>query len=157
MRESSKYIRPATIFATTKLERNVSEAKPVLEKIRSFASQILFVCSSFETLVFLDLPPQERPAEKVKPTLVNIPFATQKAIVHWLTSGYNAQIIEMTIRHYTEEWAKNNKGALLISKIIDDRFPERAKVIEKLFVEKQRSTKTLDDWATGDTKTLEAP
>jgi len=146
--EMSKYLRPATLY-NTKFETRLEEADMFFEELNKYEKSIQKICTKFHTLISMEVYPKDKliasETQIVDDFCSELPLNLQTSIIHWLKLGYSddqiIQVIEVTIDHWSKkpELAKH----ISISKILDQKFPERAAAVKRI-LESKTQEKALE-------------
>lgn len=131
------YLRPQTLY-NQKFDNRVQESQSFFDELNEYKKQIQKICGHFPQLISMEIYPKDKliaeESQQTKNLCQEMPLSLQTTIVHWLKMNYTeTQIIEV-IEGTIEQWSKKPELAkhISISKILDNRFPERAQAVERL-------------------------
>lgn len=156
-----QYLVPETLY-NEKFDFRVETSKEHQENVRGYLEEIEKLYQSFPSLFKHEMEIKNTPLLEFKRDVVieeedltkDLPYALQITIIHWLETGYSRQTIEDTISKTVESWSKKKDliPYISISKILDDKFPERAKVVERLLKQNSKpsfkaSVAAVDGWS----------
>jgi len=130
--DMKKFIRPITLY-NTKFPDRVEEAEFFFEGINKHQANFYLVEKKFPALVAQEMSIGTE-VKQLGYKKEELPFLMKMKIAHWLDAGYSIDDIATTISITVEEWSKNPelKPYISISKILDDKFPDRVRVVKSL-------------------------
>lgn len=143
----AQYIRPSTLYNTSKFEERLQIAKNYKNNFEKHKDDITLLFNTFESIFRkIDLDIESKDLFKA------IPVQTVNAMIVWLEK-YDVETIIHTIKQTILAWEKHEiyKKYIFIHKILDEKFPERVLAVKKKegFVMKDSYNK-LVNWAGGE-------
>jgi uncharacterized phage protein (TIGR02220 family) len=121
-----KYLTPDTLY-NEKFPLRVEEAQNYFEELETFKEELYRLCQNYYKLIQQEMP-------KENDICNNMPIDIHNALVHWLSNGYNMDQIERTLNATILQWSKKQelKNYISLSKILDNKFPQRERVAKKI-------------------------
>lgn len=131
-----EYLRPSTLY-NTKFDIRIEESRSFFSELAEYEKPLKLICKKFLKLIFMETYPKDRLIgyeQNFDDIFQDIPLSLQTTMIHWIKMGFSeVQIIEV-IEGTIENWSSKPELAkhISVSKILDNRFPERAQAVEKL-------------------------
>jgi len=162
-----QYLVPETLY-NEKFQNRIETSRSHKENLLSYFQEIEILYDAFPEMFEAEIPNKKKTSTpqlmntingtncievEIENSSKNIPHSLKISIMHWLEIGYSREIIESTIRKTVEEWSKKRElvSYISISKILDEKFPDRVRVVEKLLQKEQlpmlkESASAVDAW-----------
>ena len=149
------YLRPTTLYNGT-FDTRLEEADMFFAEIEKYKNEIQLLCSKFGQMIAMEIYPKDKllaaETEQVVDFCDEMPLNLKLSIVHWLKQGYKIKDIITTIEMTEIEWAKKAelRKHISVSKILDQKFPDRIKVVGRLLEKKSKPKKSgvskVENW-----------
>lgn len=128
-----KYVKPETLY-NTKFESRLEDSRAFFDTFNLYQEDINKLCDKFHKLLEIEIYHQNKllSSDIGKDLCNELPLALQNTIIHWLES-YDIDTIINTIENTILAWEKHYiyKNHISISKILDNRFPERVIAVRR--------------------------
>jgi len=142
--EMSKYLRPQTLY-NGKFETRLEEAEQFFEGLSKYQKDIEKICHKFHRLISMEIYPKNKliasETQIVEDFCSELPLSLQTSIIHWLEKGYSVEEITNVIEITIDNWSKKPEleKHISISKILDQKFPERAAAVKRILSKKKET------------------
>jgi uncharacterized phage protein (TIGR02220 family) len=154
--DMAKYLRPATLY-NSKFETRLEESEFFFEELNKYEKTIQNICHEFHSIISLEVYGENRliasETQVIEDFCNELPISLQESIIHWIKKGYTEEQIIEVIKITKDSWSKKPEleKHISVSKILDQKFPERAKIVERILSKQNESTHktgviSAEDW-----------
>lgn len=131
--DMKNYVRPETLY-NTKFVSRLEEARGFFESFNVKANEISKLCDRFHKLIERETYSKDKLLVDVsqRELCKELPMNLQQTMIHWLNK-YGLEDVILVIEETVKSWSEHEvyKNYISITKILDEKFPDRLKVIKR--------------------------